>query len=145
MRLHTISFVAMLLCLAILPLAPAKAVTVRLPYEGAAILGYNGPQDCDADGLAGLGTVCIDLPRAADSLTLTVEDASRLAIGGTWYLADDAGVFQGAGTFCRGADVALPADASVAIIRLEAVNGPLNCVGSLSAPATKGVVSLRLS
>lgn len=146
MDIRWTSLLAVSLCIAALPLAPAKAVTLQLPYEGAAPLAYPGAQECE-DAVA-LGVVCVDLPRGARAAAFRVLDASSLAVGGTYWLHDaDGNALGGGRAYCSGAEVALPAEAQLLVVRIEAVNGALTCIdggSDAAAVGTKGVVSVDL-
>ncbi|HUR67650.1 MAG TPA: hypothetical protein VM370_00260 [Candidatus Thermoplasmatota archaeon] len=146
MNLRTISLFATALCvLAALPVAPAASVTVRVPYQGPALLAYQGLADC-SDPVMSVGIVCYALPNGAKALDVRVDDASSFAIGASYYLHDADGALTGYGDFCEGAT--LPVESGgTAVIRLEGINGPLSCIDSGTsdtAPATKGFVALRV-
>lgn len=135
----------LLLCLLLLPVAaPAKA-TLRVPYTGAAVLGFNGVADaCGA--MLPLGTVCVDVPRGASSLVVGAVDQLGARVGGSWYAADAAGQLVGAGVHCGPTDVALPRGTAQLVVRVEAINGPIWCLeDGLAAPPLRGWVSLRFA
>lgn len=136
LRLH---IVAIVLLVAVLPTVPAKAVTIRLPYDSPALLGYQGLADCDAAA----GTVCAQIPRGLRLASFRVEDATGLSVGGAWYLHDAAGAFLASGVYCRGAQLDAPPGGTI-VVRVEALNSALNCAGSLAGAPSRGVVTLRL-
>lgn len=135
------------ICLVALPLAPASSVVLREPYEGPAVLAYGGVSDCD-DPARSMGVGCFDVPVEASRLEIRVRDRTDLPIGGAYYLSDAAGEFAGSGSFCGSASLLLDGAATTAVIRLEAVNGPLACIDQgEEAPglATRGIVAIRLT
>lgn len=141
------SFAVLLLCVSVMPTAPASgaSLTVRMPYEGAAVLAHASPEeDCAGILMKRLGVVCTDIPHNARTMAFSVEDASGLAVGGTYYLYDGAGDYAGSGTHCNGERLAV-GGAAFAVIRLEAINGPIVCAaqGKLAqSMATKGFVDV---
>lgn len=134
------------ICVASLPLAPAAGAITREPYEGPAVIGYAGTTDC-ADPVRSQGIVCVALPAAAAILDLRVRDASELPVGGVYFIADATGTTIASGTFCGLRSIPLDEAAATAVIRLEAINGPLACLDegqTSTGPATQGVIALRL-
>lgn len=142
MLLRSSILFAVLVSLAFAPVAPAKAIDLRLPYDGSTATSFQGASDCDA--AVPLGIVCVDLPHNARTASFTVRDGSALAMGGSYYLLDADGAFAGAGTYCRGADLTLPGNAALLVVRIEAVNGPLACLGGATGPGIGGVVAMHL-
>ena len=137
--------IAVALCL-LLPAVPAKAVTVRMPYEGPAALAYAGLTDCE-DPVRSMGIVCLDVPRSASLVDLAVSDSSGLRIGGSYFLHDATGAAFASGEFCGALGLPLPDEATSLVVRLEGVNGPAACIEAgetAVGPATKGYVALRL-
>lgn len=146
MRLRWNILVLIALCLAFLPAVPAKPVSLEVPYDRAAVLSYQGPQDCE-DELRRAGTACIPITRGTHALDLRILDATGLPVGGTYYVHDADGNFLDAGTFCGAATKPMPAVVGTVILRLEAVNGPLACHAEgkqSTGPATTGIMSIRL-
>lgn len=144
MNVRWIGLVAvMMLCVATLPVAPASGM--RLSYQGAALTTHQSAE-ADCAGLLSqrLGIVCVDIPSGAHAMAFQVEDASKLPVGGSYYLYDASGGYVGSGTHCGAEDVSLGA-ATKAVIRLEAVNGPLVCASegkTAQGLATKGVIGI---
>lgn len=143
-KLRNLGLVAILLCVAILPAVPAKNATVRLPYDRPALLGYQGPQDCERDLAPASGIVCLEVPPGVNTLAFSVQDASGLWVGGAWYLHGADGAFQGSATYCRGDTLPIPSAVDLIVVRVEGINGPLNCAGSLAGPGTRGIVAIQL-
>lgn len=149
MNIRWISLLAVsLLLVTALPSAPASgaALTVRLNYEGSAILAHSSPtEDCGASAIKKLGVVCVAVPKNAHTMDFDITDLSAMAVGGTYYLYDATGQFAGSGTHCDGKVVSV-GNAALAVIRLEAVNGPIVCAaaGELSqSAATKGFIDIQ--
>lgn len=147
MDIRWISLLAVSLCVAALPMVPAKAVTMQMPYEGTAPLAYQGPQECDA--AFALGVVCLELPKNVHAASFLAADASTLTVGGSYWLYDAQGnALDGGHAYCAGAGVDLPTGASLLVVRIEALNGPLTCLADdadAGAAGTRGVVSFDLS
>lgn len=146
MDIRWISLLAVALCVAAVPMAPAKAVTLHVPYEGTAPLAYQGAQDCDT-ALA-LGIVCLDLPNSAREVAFLAADASGLAVGGSFWLHDAQGnALDGGHAYCAGGEARLPSEATLLVVRIETLNGPLSCLEEnvdASGLGTKGVVSFNI-
>lgn len=144
MKISRISLLAVTLSLAMLP--HASAVSARIPYQGPAVMGYQGVQDCDAPDPQGMGIVCMGLPDDAEALEFRVDDASGLKVGGAYYLHRANGEYAGSGVFCGLGKLTLPEDAATAVLRFDPVNGPLACVEmgvEDTGPATQGIVAFR--
>lgn len=143
MRTLWISLLAASMLLTLVPTAPAKITSVRVPYEGAAPFGHSTLEaDCDPQLLQSMGVVCLALPRGTSTLTFSVNDASRLAIGGSYYVYDQDGAFHTAGVHCGETTTGAPNGGTV-IVRLDAIAGPLSCqsMGKSPGVATRGYIS----
>lgn len=147
MNVRCLSLLAASICLiAALPTVPASGITIRAPYEGAAAFAFsNVAEECGSSLPRSLGVACFNIPKGAASGSFQVIDASRLAVGGTWY-AYNGDTFLGSGTHCNGANVPVTG-ASVLVVRLEAIGGPLNCAAHTlgAGEATKGVVNVQIT
>lgn len=151
MQLRWISLLAVsLMFVSALPTAPASgaAFSVRVAYEGTAVLAHaSAADDCGGLAVRKLGVVCATLPARAHVMDFFVEDTSKMNVGGTYYLYDAAGNYAGSGTHCNGENVPV-AGAALAIVRLEALNGPIVCASegkTAQSLATKGFVSFVFS
>lgn len=129
-----------------MPSVPAAAVTLHVPYQGPAVLSYQGPSDC-SDPVRSVGIACVSLSPQSHAVDLLVKDASGLAVGGSYYTHDASGNTLAIGLFCHAASIPLTGAESLIVIRLEGINGPAECLneGKLGTlPATKGMLAVRL-
>lgn len=135
--------------LLLLPVAASASMTLRLPYKGVAVLGFDGFEAACAPtaGLGPLGTVCADVPPGAHALRVGAVDQLDAPVGGSWYLADGEGRFLAAGVHCGPTDLALPREAARLVVRVEGLNGPVWCLeeGALAPTPARGWVSLRFT
>lgn len=133
MTAHRISLLAvcLLTTFALADTSVARSIDMRLPYDGPALLGYQGIQDCGTTG-----TLCIDLPPGIQGAAFDVRDASQTAVGGTYYLVDEAGDYLGSGIYCKGAALSVPRDAATLVVRVEHLPGTLSCAEDGSIGAT---------
>ena len=143
MELRWISLLAVSL-LVVAPTVPARSATVSLlPYEGSAPLTYQGLAECDA--ALPLGVVCLEFDAGDRRAAFHLDDATGLAVGGTWWVHDAQGAIVLAGEYCGGASVPLDPDVGTLVVRIDTVNGPVGCLADGRGgfgPATKGVVEL---
>ena len=150
MELRWVALLAVsLICLAAVPTAPAaSASSLRIAYDGAAATTHSSPAlECDGTTLQRLGVVCAAVPKNARVMAFLVDDASKLPVGGTYYLYDASGAYAGSGTHCGARDIGV-AHAALAVIRLEAANGPIVCAAegkTTQGLATRGVVAIEFA
>lgn len=147
MKLLWTSLLAVSILIAASPFAPARPVDIKVAYEGATPLGAGAFEDeCRGSRLPSLGVVCIAIPKGTSTVTFVVDDASRLAVGGSFYLYNAAGEPIAAGGHCGSASTATTG-AAYAVVRLELINGPLVCAGegvTSFGEATRGFVRFAL-
>lgn len=148
MQLRSISLLAVSICLvAAMPAVPASGVTIRIQYEGAAPFAFSSAADeCTKSLPRSLGVACATVPHGARTLSFGITDASRLDVGGTYYVYDGA-TFLGSGVHCNGATTNVQG-ATIVVVRMEALGGPTACLGSGgmgTGEATKGVVNFAFS
>lgn len=147
MRLLCTSLLVALLLIAAVPDAfAARPTTLRLSYQGATPLGAGAMRDeCAANAPLRIGVVCLVVPTGAREMSFTVDDASSLAVGGTFYTYDALGELTAVGGHC-GSGASPVAGGGTVVVRLELVNGPLYCAseGVAGGEATRGFVEFAL-
>lgn len=145
-----LTLLAVSICVAAIPVAPAKAMTISMPYDGPAVLAHSTiAQECEGRRLASTGVVCLTLPARASQLALSIDDKSGLSVGGSYYVYDAAGALTAMGTYCdtpkhAGPEIAVPGGATV-VVRVELVNGPRACAmqGVVGGEPTRGLVTFN--
>ncbi|HET6404261.1 MAG TPA: hypothetical protein VFH78_06400 [Candidatus Thermoplasmatota archaeon] len=144
MKLLWTSLLAVSLLIAASPFAPARPGGIHVYYQGSTPLGA-GALEQECQGAVALGVVCLAVPAGAKRMGFLVDDASDLAVGGTYYVYDASGEITALGGHCGAGVADVPAGGTF-VVRLESVNGPLNCAaeGKLAGQATRGWVAFTL-
>ena len=146
LKLLWTSLLAVSILIAASPFAPARPTDIKVAYEGATPFGAGAFEDeCASALVPSLGVVCLALPKGTKTMAFVVDDASDLAVGGSYYLYDAAGEPIAAGGHCGSASTSA-IGAGYAVVRLELINGPLVCAaeGLTFGEATRGFVTFAL-